>query len=192
MYKKILSVAVLIILIGILIGTTINDNQTESPILNENMPENGGMIMPEESANYVGIEPGETAVDFELETLDGEIIRLSDLRGEKVLLNFWATWCPPCREEMPEMQEFHDDYEDDIQVVAVNYSETDDKVIEYLDEFGYTFPSPMDRSGAVGDEYEVLSLPTTYFIGTDGKVQEPRHVGPMDYEFMEDMMHKLN
>src|SRR5690606_33071951 len=84
----------------------------------------GGMIAPAES---VGIQPGEIAPDFELETLDGAVVKLSELKGEKVILNFWATWCPPCKEEMPEMQEFYDKYGDDINVIAVNFKEKNDK-----------------------------------------------------------------
>lgn len=190
MHKKILGIAVLVILVGIMIGSLVDDNkETET---NDFLPDNGGMIMPKEAEGIVGIQPGETAINFELETLDGETVKLSDLQGEKVLLNFWASWCPPCREEMPEMQEFYEDYGDDIQIIAVNYNEADQKVIDFLDEYGYTFTTPLDRDGAIGDEYGVLSLPTTYFIGTDGKIQEPRHIGPMTYEFMEDMMHTLN
>src|SRR5699024_5531689 len=67
----------------------------------------------------MGFEPGEEAPDFELETMDGEPAKLSDYRGQKVLLNFWATWCPPCRDEIPDMQAFHEDYGDDVAVLAV-------------------------------------------------------------------------
>lgn len=193
--KLIFGITLLVVLAGIMIGQAIIEKQSEkeaAPNLYDvtgDTSVSGGMIAPVES---VGIQPGETAPDFELETLDGEIVRLSELRGEKVILNFWASWCPPCREEMPEMQKFYDDYKDDIKVIAVNYNEKDQKVIDFLDEYGYTFPMPLDRDGSVGNEYGVLTLPTTYFIGTDGIIQEPRHIGPMTYEYMVDMMHKLN
>lgn len=192
--KTIFGLAFLALLTAFMIGNTMMDSNAESDEPNiydvtGDTSVSGGMIAPVES---IGIQPGEAAPDFELETLDGETIRLSELKGEKVILNFWASWCPPCREEMPEMQRFYDDYKDDIQVIAVNFNEQDDKVIEYLDEFGYTFPSPLDRGGAVGNTYGVLSLPTTYFIGTDGLIQQPRHIGPMTYEFMEEAMKQLN
>lgn len=194
MKKIIFGVTLLVVLVAIMIGKTVMDQQPDASSSNVydvsgDTSVTGGMIAPKES---VGIQPGEVAPDFELETLDGDVIKLSELKGEKVILNFWASWCPPCREEMPEMQEFYDNHSDDINIIAVNYNEKDEKVIEFLDEFGYTFPSPLDRDGTTGNEYGVLTLPTTYFIGTDGLIQEPRHVGPMTYEYMEEMMHTLN
>lgn len=194
MKRMIFGIAILVILIGIMIGNIVMDNRTEEDETNfidvtGDTSVTGGMIAPAES---VSIEPGEAAPDFELETLDGEVIRLSDLQGEKVMLNFWASWCPPCKEEMPEIQKFYETYQDEINIIAVNFNEKDEKVIEFLDEFGYTFPIPLDSEGDVGSEYGVLTLPTTYFINSEGIIQEPRHVGPMTFDFMEEMMHKLN
>lgn len=193
--KLIFGISFLIILVGIMIGQALIEKQSENEAASNSYDVtgdtnvSGGMIAPAES---VGIEPGETAPDFELETLDGEIVKLSELRGEKVILNFWASWCPPCREEMPEIQSFYDDYKDDIKVIAINDNEKDQKVIDFLDEYGYTFPMPLDRDGSVASEYGVLTLPTTYFIDSDGIIQEPRHIGPMTYDDMVDMMHTLN
>lgn len=194
MKRMIFGIAILVILIGIMIGNIVMDNRAEEDEANfidvtGDTSVTGGMIAPAES---VGIEPGEAAPDFELETLDGEVIRLSDLQGEKVMLNFWASWCPPCKEEMPEIQKFYETYQDEINIIAVNFNEKDEKVIEFLDEHGYTFPIPLDPGGDVGNEYGVLTLPTTYFINSEGLIQEPRHVGPMTFDFMEEMMHKLN
>ncbi|MCM3738950.1 TlpA family protein disulfide reductase [Oceanobacillus luteolus] len=195
MKKIVFGISFIIILVGIMIYNTFAEtNEVEDTGSNlydvtGDTSVSGGMIAPAES---VGIQPGEIAPDFELETLDGAVVKLSELKGEKVILNFWATWCPPCKEEMPEMQEFYDKYGDDINVIAVNFKEKNDKVAEFLNEYGYTFPSPLDSEGLVGHEYGVLTLPTTYFINSDGVIQEPRHVGPMTYEFMEEMLHTLN
>src|SRR5690625_3213867 len=89
-----------------------------------------------EKDDEVGIEVGDTAPNFTLETLDGEEVKLSDYRGQKVLLNFWATWCPPCRAEMPDMQKYHEE-DDDAVILAVNLTETEKSstgVDEFLDE----------------------------------------------------------
>ncbi|MFD2925666.1 TlpA family protein disulfide reductase [Halobacillus naozhouensis] len=142
-----------------------------------------------------GLEVGEKAPNFTLKTLDGETLSLSDLRGEKVMLNFWATWCPPCREEMPRMERFHQKYGDEIKIVAVNATGSESsikKVKNYIQEGGYTFPVVLDKELKVNNDYQAIALPTTYFIGTDGVIQQPRKVGPMSYEYMVKMMNALN
>src|SRR5690625_1361660 len=86
-----------------------------------------------------GLEVGNLAPDFELETLEGETVKLSDLKGQKVFLNFWASWCGPCRSEMPDMQKFHED-RDDVTILAVNVNDRPENVDEFLEEYGITFP----------------------------------------------------
>src|SRR5699024_12445653 len=92
----------------------------------------------EEDAN-VGIEKGDMAPDFELETLDGGKVKLSDLSGEKVMINFWATWCPPCRAEMPDIQKFHENEEGTIVSVNLTDTENSDRTVEdFIDEYEIT------------------------------------------------------
>lgn len=89
----------------------------------------------------VGLDIGNVAPDFELETLDGDMVKLSDFRRNKVMINFWATWCPPCRAEMPDMERFHQDK--DIVILAVNLTDTENSIknIEnFANEFNLTFP----------------------------------------------------
>ncbi|OZU90219.1 cytochrome C biogenesis protein [Virgibacillus indicus] len=198
MYKQIIGTVIILGLAGIVLFNFVQQTKESSEPNGPNaynvsgdVSTEGGAIAPVESA---GLEPGEIAPDFELETLEGETVKLSDYKGKKVILNFWATWCPPCREEMPEMQEFHDTYGDNVEMLAVNLTGSESnvkKVQEYIDEFNYTYPIPLDKESAVGDEYRVISVPTTYFIGTDGKIQQPRKVGPMTYDFMEEMANSL-
>lgn len=196
MYKQIIGTVIILGLAGIVLFNFVQQSnestETDEPnvynVSGETATE-GGSIAPAESA---GLEPGKMAPDFELETLEGEPVKLSDYKGKKVILNFWATWCPPCREEMPEMQEFHEEYGDEVEILAVNFAETNvKKVQDYIDEFNYTYTIPLDKDSVAGNEYKVFSLPTTYFIGTDGKIQHPRKVGPMTYDFMEEMMNSL-
>ncbi|CAG9621884.1 TlpA family protein disulfide reductase [Sutcliffiella rhizosphaerae] len=140
----------------------------------------------------VGTQAGDKAKDFELSTLDGSTAKLSDYKGKKVILNFWATWCGPCRAEMPEMQKFSEENED-IVMLAVNLTESEknvDNVRKYVEEGGYTFPILLDEKGTFR-HYEVLTMPTTYFIDSEGAVSI-KHIGPMTYELMEKQISKMN
>jgi len=196
MVKKILGVAVITILI-VIAAINIFDQKNDTADSEENEYNVTGDTNTEGAyiiSDDVGLKEGNKAPDFELETLSGETIKLSDLEGKKVILNFWATWCPPCREEMPEMQKFYDEYQDEVEIIAVNATATETKeqdVYDYMDEFSYTYPILLDQSGDVTEEYEVLTMPTSYFIGTDGKLQQPVHMGPMNYKFMEERVRDL-
>jgi cytochrome c biogenesis protein CcmG, thiol:disulfide interchange protein DsbE len=127
-------------------------------------------------------QQGFPAPDFELSTPTGESIRLSDLRGQAVLVNLWATWCPPCRAEMPAIEKLYNEYkEDGFVVLAVNMTYQDDpeRVPSFVDEYGLTFPILMDIQGTVGTDYQLRSLPSSYFIDRDGIIQEVVIGGPM-------------
>ena len=116
-------------------------------------------------------EAGVEAPDFELEYLDGERRSLHSFRGKVVFLNFWATWCPPCRAEMPSMQKLQDRYAgDDMTVLAVDLQESRAAVEKFVDEYELAFAIPLDTDGRVGALYGVHSIPTTYIIGRDGMV----------------------
>lgn len=141
-----------------------------------------------------GLEVGQKALDFELETMSGKTIKLSDLQGKKVFLNFWATWCPPCKKEMPEMQKFYKKHSDEVEILAVNVDGQEHSlktVRKFINKYNYTYPIALDKELSVSSEYSAISIPTTYFIGTDGVIQLPRKVGPMTREFMEEMLKKL-
>lgn len=193
MQKKILGVMLLLVLAGIAISQFMEQSSSsQSDGVNDSSGE-GGMIAPQETA---GLEPGAMAPDFELETWDGETIQLSELEGKKVILNFWATWCGPCREEMPEMEEFYQERGDEVEILAVNLTNTETNlsdVGEYMEEFEYTYPILLDKDGEVSETYKgSVAVPTTYFIGTDGRIQAPRKTGPMTYTFMEETIQSID
>ena len=124
------------------------------------------------------------APDFELETLDGEKKKLSDLRGERVMVNFWATWCPPCRAEIPDLQKFHEN--EDITILAVNLTETEqdmDKVEEFVDDFGMTFPILLDTETEVADTYKIQPIPSSFMVDSTGRIQFVA-LGAMHYDMM--------
>lgn len=142
----------------------------------------------------IGIGVGMKAPNFMLETMDGEVVSLADFRGKKVLLNFWATWCPPCRDEVPDMVDFYDAYGDDVEIVAVNttYSETNPAGIQpFLDEFGVDFTVVKDEDGLVSDSvFAVHVLPTSYIINRDGIIMNIAR-GPLTYELMEQVFGEM-
>ncbi|MED1864763.1 redoxin domain-containing protein [Fictibacillus nanhaiensis] len=142
-----------------------------------------------------GLKRGSTAPNFSLKTLDGKQVDLKDYRGKKIILNFWATWCPPCREEMPEMEKFYKDYKkQDVEILAVNleYSETNtEKVSKFVQEYKLSFPIPLDEKNTIGKQYRAVSIPTSYFIDENGIVCNS-HIGPMDYKFMKNEINTMN
>lgn len=191
MYRKSIGIGVILLLIGIMIFNAIDNKNKESAIISNTTEDVESDGLPPE---FAGIEEGEFAPDFSLQTLGGETVKLSDYQGKKVLLNFWATWCGPCRQEMPAMQDFYDEYSDEIEILAVNVTSSEktvDDVQDFIDEFDFTYPTLLDTDTGVSEVYKAVGLPTTYFIGTDGSIQAPRKVGPMTYEFMEETMKSL-
>lgn len=120
------------------------------------------------------IREGEPAPDFALQDLDGLQHSLSDHLGQVVLLNFWATWCEPCRVEMPELQKAYVEYADQgFAVLAVNWTAVDDRsqVAPFVAELGLTFPILLDMDGRVSELYQIIGLPSSVLIGGDGVIR---------------------
>jgi len=112
------------------------------------------------------------APDFTLQSLEGKNVRLSDFRGQVVLLNFWASWCGPCRQEMPILDEIHNHYKSlGFTVLGVNLDAKSKKAIGYLKDTPVTFPVLLDPKGDVSGEYGVQAMPSTVIIDKDGKVR---------------------
>jgi peroxiredoxin len=125
-------------------------------------------------------QTGFPAPDFTLETLDGEVITLSELQGQVVVVNLWATWCPPCRAEMPALERVWNDYRDQgLLILAVDQREPPATVSAFAEEFGLSFPILLDRDGAVGARYQLRAYPTTFFVGRDGVIRDMILGGPM-------------
>ncbi|HHY54920.1 MAG TPA: redoxin domain-containing protein [Chloroflexi bacterium] len=114
---------------------------------------------------------GRPAPDFTLPTLDGGEFRLSDQRGKPVVLNFWATWCGPCQRELPAIERAAEHYRDAVVFVAVDQAETIQTVQRFAEQMGLTITVPLDGEQLVGERYDVMGLPTTYFIDADGVIR---------------------
>ena len=116
----------------------------------------------------------EGAKDFTLKDLSGNDVTLSEKKGKIVVLNFWATWCPPCREEMPSMEKLHKKYYGkDFEIIAVAMDPKGKKIVKpYIDENGYTFTILLDDKGAISDMYRAYAVPMTFILARDGRVIE--------------------
>jgi len=142
-----------------------------------------------------GTQKGQVAPDFSLTDLNGNQVKLADYAGKIVLVNFWATWCPPCRVEMPHMQKFYDDYKDkDVVILGVNLTPTEknmDVVTNFVQEQQLTFPIVLDQEGEVTQAYKVVAYPTTYILDADGVIRE-KFQGAINYEVMEKAISSMN
>lgn len=124
------------------------------------------------------------AIDFKLKDLNGKELSLSDLKGKKVFLNFWATWCPPCRSEMPEIEKLYQETKDsNLVIVAVEIGEPLDTVKSFIDSNKYNFKVLLDSDQNVASKYNIASIPTSYFIDEDGNIVS-KNVGAMNIDQM--------
>ncbi|MCS6840489.1 MAG: TlpA family protein disulfide reductase [Roseiflexus sp.] len=132
--------------------------------------------------------PGEIAPDFAFTFANGETRRLSDLRGSKVVINFWATWCAPCEEEMPDLQRL--DERDDVVVLGVNRFELPDVIIPFARERNLTFTLIANPDGDIVERYGAKNIPISYFINSDGIIGY-RQLGIMTFEMMQEQVDRL-
>ena len=117
-------------------------------------------------------EVGKTAPDFTLKALTGENMKLSEMTGNVVLINFWASWCGPCREEMPLLNALHNKYEAlGFTVLGVNVEENTDSARGFLKDFPVDFPVLLDSSNQVSEQYKVIAMPTTVVVDRDGNMR---------------------
>lgn len=127
--------------------------------------------------------PGYLAPDFLLEGLEGEPRRLSDFRGTPVLVNFWTTWCPPCRAEAPDLQRFHEEFGEEMVLIGVNWGESPREVRSFTERFGQTYLQLLDREGEAFVKYRLTGIPTSFFIDERGVIRGIWY-GAMKYEEM--------
>ena len=135
----------------------------------------------------VGAQVGMKAPDFTLPNMSDNEVSLYDFQGQRIFLNFWASWCPPCKAEMPAIQKLYKNNEE-IKVLTVNTQESKDKVFDFLMSNNYSFPTLLDKNGSVtGGKYLVRGIPTTFIIDKEGIIKA-RHSGALTYEQMQDLL----
>lgn len=145
-------------------------------------------IIPQEVET--GTKIGDVAPNFVLETIDGKRIKLSSFRGKKaVFINFWATWCPFCIEEMPDIQRVSEEFEEEMVVLGINRAESIDQMRIYLDDFPVemTYPTLKDPEDVLARAYNVRVMPTSYFIDKEGIIREKK----LGFMTIEEMREKI-
>ena len=121
-------------------------------------------------------------IQFKLEDLNGREVALSDYKGKIVFLNFWTTWCPTCRIEMPSMEKLHQKFKDqDFAMVTINLQESASQVKRFFKEYKLTFTALLDSDGEVGIQYKIYSIPTTFILDKEGRIIA-RAVGPREWD----------
>ncbi|TCN25957.1 redoxin domain-containing protein [Mesobacillus foraminis] len=134
------------------------------------------------SAKAAGIQ----APEFSLKNLQNETIQLSQYKGKKVLINFWATWCPPCKAEMPVMQDLYERNMDKIEFLAINI-DPENNVKSYVKKMELTFPILLDKSGTINEQYGIISIPTTFLVDENGNIIK-KQIGAMNAEQMQEFI----
>ena len=130
------------------------------------------------------------APDFELEAIDGKRISLSEFQGKAVLVNFWATWCGPCRVEMPAIQSRFEAHNDELVVLAVDNNEPQPAVAAFFNELSLTFPGLLDPGGAIQELYRVRGYPSSYFVDPNGIIRVV-HIGVMTEGQLDDYLSQV-
>jgi cytochrome c biogenesis protein CcmG/thiol:disulfide interchange protein DsbE len=119
------------------------------------------------------------APDFTLATFDGEAIQLSALQGQVVVINFWASWCPPCRDEAPYLEAMWAKYKDQgVVFLGIDYVDTESEALAYIEEFGITYPNGPDLGTEISQAYRIQGVPETFFVAKDGTISGVK-IGPL-------------
>ncbi|MCT8138786.1 TlpA family protein disulfide reductase [Anaerobacillus sp. CMMVII] len=178
------------------------DDQMTVPNEEENVDEEATVSSPYIAKDEIGLLRGMFAPDFTLPLWDTkEEKALSDFRGQIVVLNLWASWCPPCRDEMPDLIELHEKYQDQgVAVVGINMKtleRNEEAIEEFMDEFNVTFPTFVDQPidtlnqrGIVEALYQVRAIPATYILDKEGRIFIPIR-GKVNYTMLETEVKKL-
>lgn len=168
----------------------------------DNLPKDEREKLPEDwqvatDSEKPGLAKGDLAPDFELTTLAGDTVKLSDYQGKKIMLNFWASWCPPCRSEMPHMENYYNENEesDNMEILAVNMTKTEkDKVEsakEFVDEYKLSFPILLDKDSEVMKMYQIKVYPTSYIINEEGVITD-KVMLPLDDKMIKQLIEESN
>lgn len=163
------ALVIMVLIVGFVLKDDIsnylsNEEKIESDTQETSDNEESEIINDEETTENERMK----APNFTLKTMDGKEVSLDDYRGKIVFINFWATWCPYCVKEMPDLQKIYEENKDDLVILAVDVQESKATVENYMKDKDYTFPILLDEKGEVASTYYISSYPTTYFVDKEG------------------------
>lgn len=176
---QLLSFALIIGLIGNMVHEQIEDGIFSSKVANQ--------MVDEQNQTVIGIRTNQSAPNFQLLNLDGNAVNLADYRGQKVIINFWTTWCRVCKAEMPHVEKLYEYYKDEnVAILSINVTSQERNtadVKQYVDEQQLSFPIILDEAGSVSRQYKVAAYPTTLILDEMGIIQK-QQVGAISFESM--------
>lgn len=199
--KKIILPLVVVLVFGISIYTVVDYNKSKSKdieITAKSTEPNSSTAAIKEPTNGnpspTVKSPGAdkiAALDFKLNDINGKEISLSDFKGKKVFLNFWASWCPPCKAEMPDIEKLYGQTKDsDLVILAVNIGEGNATAKSFIDDNKYNFTVLLDSNQSVARQYSIVAIPTSFFIDKEGNIVSTIK-GGMTLQQMKDNINKL-
>lgn len=191
MKKVILALVLIVVLAGAFyevkhFNTSTSNNQNVSQ--QRTSTSNSGTSSPQINSNAFNSK----AIDFKLKDLNGKDVSLSNLKGKRVFLNFWASWCPPCRGEMPDIEKLYEETKDsDLVIIAINLGEDKDTARSFINKNNYKFNVLLDSDEDVAQKYSITSIPTSFFIDKNGTIVAKK-IGAMSYEEMKDYVNTID
>ena len=185
---------VVLFVVGAIFMNTDKEKEASLPPENTTQLDESGTDEPEPITQTKSepLQEGATAIDFELETRTGDTLRLYNHDGKPTLINFWASWCPPCKKEMPDIQKAYEKYGDEVNffMVDLTFNDDIDAMNEYIEENQFTFPVLLDKTGDVMMDYQVMVIPTTYFVDANHVISH-KVMGPMTSEHIQSIMDEI-
>ena len=150
----------------------------------------GSLLVKSEKQDVSQTIVGMEAPEFKLTTIYGESMRLSELRTRAVMLNFWASWCGPCVEEMPTLQAYSEKYEQDLIILGINADEPRSDVVGFVEQHSLSFTILLDPDSRIQDLYSIRAFPTSYFIDQEGVVRAV-HIGSLSESLLVGYLEKI-
>ena len=152
---------------GLIMGLLISLFIIREELVRELLAERGSRWVP---------EIGSTVSDFELINLQGQTVKFSEFHDSTVIINFWGTWCPPCKEEMPLLQKMYEKYSPGLVVLGVNVQDSPEQVRQFVNESQIIFPILLDEEASVAEQFNVRAFPTTFIVDSRG-ILRVQHIG---------------